>query len=304
VAILADDNGTGREDSLAAAARQYVDRSVKCLISLGFWGASELGRCVLRAAGRHVPAMSIVIYYHRVQRHERARFARQLDYLRKWTTPIRADIDEQLPNGARYVAVTFDDGWSSFANIAAPELLERKIPVTLFAIAGCLDGSLRNTSSEPLISEAQLSALATQGVTIGSHTLTHSPLTKVDEATALYELIESRRRLSILLGREVNLFSFPFSLSNARLVELCAKAGYQRVFTGLPYVAFARPGEFETGRIRVDPTDWPLEFRLKLMGAYRWLPAAFALKHWLRERARHLFERIRSRTTIPAREAT
>ncbi len=35
------------------------------------------------------------------------------------------------------------------------------------------------------------------------------------------------------------------------------------------------------GRVRVDPTDWPLEFHLKLMGAYRWLPMAIALKRRL-----------------------
>jgi hypothetical protein len=59
---------------------------------------------------------------------------------------------------------------------------------------------------------------------------------------------------------------------------LCREAGYERIFTTLPVFAFAEPGEFVVGRVRVDPTDWPLEFRLKLAGAYRWLPAAFAFK--------------------------
>jgi len=35
------------------------------------------------------------------------------------------------------------------------------------------------------------------------------------------------------------------------------------------------------GRVRVDPTDSPIEFRLKLLGAYRWLPLAFSWKRRL-----------------------
>jgi hypothetical protein len=42
------------------------------------------------------------------------------------------------------------------------------------------------------------------------------------------------------------------------------------------------PGEFVLGRISVEPTDWALEFRLKLLGAYRWLPQAIALKRKLK----------------------
>jgi peptidoglycan/xylan/chitin deacetylase (PgdA/CDA1 family) len=188
-----------------------------------------------------------------------------------------------LPPGLRYAAVTFDDGWISFAANALPELERRGIPVTLFAVAGYLGRELEQGIDEQLISEAQLAQLAAHGVTIGSHSLTHCPLTKVDQAAAVYELVESRVRLSRMINRDVSLFSFPFSLSNERLVALCRDAGYARVFTGMPYLAYSHAEEFETGRVRVDPGDWPIEFHLKLVGAYRWLPSAFALKRWLQE---------------------
>jgi hypothetical protein len=42
-----------------------------------------------------------------------------------------------------------------------------------------------------------------------------------------------------------------------------------------------QPDEFVTGRIDVQPTDWQIEFRLKVLGAYRWLPHAFAVKRAL-----------------------
>jgi peptidoglycan/xylan/chitin deacetylase (PgdA/CDA1 family) len=103
----------------------------------------------------------------------------------------------------------------------------------------------------------------------------------VDEERAWREIHESRARLEGLLDREVKLFSFPYGAFNERLVGLCREAGYERVFTTLPYSALSEPDEFVTGRVWAEPTDWPLEFRLKLLGAYAWLPKAFSLKRRL-----------------------
>jgi peptidoglycan/xylan/chitin deacetylase (PgdA/CDA1 family) len=284
-----------------APANRYVVRGIKCLVSLAFWCLSETGRILLRSVGPLPPAIATVVYYHRIQPHERQWFAHQLDHLCKWVTPIAADPDEPLPRGAHCTAITFDDGWQSFAETAFAELEQRKIPVSLFAVAGRLGRRLEQQVDEPLVSEVQLEELATKGVTIGSHTLTHCRLTQVDEATALYELRESRRILSQLLKREVTLFSFPFSQSNDRLVKLCREAGYRRAFTGQPCVAYSRPAEFETGRVRVDPADWKIEFHLKLMGAYRWLPAAFALKSRLRRGMQRAAERRRLNSKMKQR---
>ena len=234
--------------------------------------------------GRSVAPVTAVLYYHRIRPDERDRFACQLDHLCRWTTAVPAQMTQAPRSGVRYAAVTFDDGWASFADIALPELEQRNIPVTLFAIPGRLGERLESLIDEPLLTGEQLTQLSAKGVLIGSHTLTHCALTEVDEASALYELRESRKRLSRMLNQDVTLFAFPFSRYNQRLVELCRLAGYQRAFTGMPYLAHAGTPEFETGRIRVDPSDWMIEFHLKLVGAYRWLPAAFALKRRLMRR--------------------
>ncbi|HEV2395325.1 MAG TPA: hypothetical protein VGS27_00100, partial [Candidatus Sulfotelmatobacter sp.] len=68
---------------------------------------------------------------------------------------------------------------------------------------------------------------------------------------------------------------------NQRLLDICRATGYRRVFTILPRLAFSSPQEFATGRVAVDPTDWPLEFRLKLLGAYQWLPYGISAKRKL-----------------------
>jgi peptidoglycan/xylan/chitin deacetylase (PgdA/CDA1 family) len=285
-------------DALELPPRRYLLRTLKCLISLVFWCVSETGRTLRKWIGHLPPAIATVVYYHRIQPDERRRFVWQLDHLCRWVKPIAADQNQALPPGTRCVAVTFDDGWQSFAEIALPELERRKIPVTLFAIAERLGERLEQNIDEPLVSPTHLLRLAARGVTIGSHTLTHCQLTEADDQKAIHELRESRRVLSELLKRNVTLFAFPFSRSNQRLIALCREAGYQRVFTGNPYAAYSYAGEFETGRVRVDPADWPIEFHLKLMGAYRWLPAIFALKGRLRRGIHRLMLGAGSATTL------
>jgi peptidoglycan/xylan/chitin deacetylase (PgdA/CDA1 family) len=133
-------------------------------------------------------------------------------------------------------------------------------------------------------------------VTLGSHTLTHPFLPSIGDDEARREIAGSRTALEGILNRKIGLFSFPFGGFNQRSIELCREAGYDRVFTTLPNFALVQPNEFVVGRVRVDPTDSPLEFRLKLAGAYRWLPFAFRLKHlivssWFVRATFNLFDR-------------
>src|SRR5271157_2470642 len=128
------------------------------------------------------------------------------------------------------------------------------------------------------MSTDQLRKLPSDLVTVGSHTMTHPILLSLNEEDVRRELSGSRAQLEKILNKEIKLFSFPHGAFNAKLIEWCREAGYERVFTILPTLAFSDPQEFVSGRVSVEPTDWPLEFRLKLLGAYRWLPLAFALK--------------------------
>ncbi|HVN28935.1 MAG TPA: polysaccharide deacetylase family protein [Candidatus Binataceae bacterium] len=183
------------------------------------------------------------------------------------------------PVGTRYSIVTVYDGWKSFADNAVPEPARRKIPVTMFAIAGRLGQSVDGIAFDRLVTSDELRALDEGAVTIGSHTATHAKMTALSAQEAFGELSESRTALAGLLGHDVKTFCFPYGAYNEELIPLCREAGYDRVFTCMP--TLAAPGQFVQGRVRVDPTDWPLEFHLKLMGAYRWLPAAVAFKRRL-----------------------
>jgi len=203
-----------------------------------------------------------------------------MDHLVRWAVPISADHTQPLPSG-RHVIVTADDGWLSFVENALPELKGRRIPVAIFVISDHMGDSM-GEQRDRIVPETGLRALlpdiATGLVTIGSHTCSHSRITTIERREALRELMDSRERLKQVIGREVDLFCFPFGVHSADTIVLCRMAGYKRVFGGMPAPALEDPSEFLIGRMRVDPDDWMIEFHLKLVGAYDWVPWAAELK--------------------------
>jgi peptidoglycan/xylan/chitin deacetylase (PgdA/CDA1 family) len=263
---------------------RLASRVLKFVISLAFYVITESWRLVLRGLGKMPPPAAMIIYYHHVLSEQRRNFARQLDHLARWTTPLRADNLEPLAAGVRYSIVTVDDGWKSFADNAVPELQRRNIPVTIFAISDRLGQSVDGIEFDRLVSLDELRALNSGVVTIGSHGATHARMTTLSEQDAYRELRESREKLSSITGHAVTMFCFPYGAYSDELSPICRKAGYQRIFTCLPVLADF--SNFVQGRVRVDPTDLPIEFHLKLMGAYRWLPMAIALKRRVRSAIR------------------
>jgi len=287
-----------------------MKRSLKVVISFGFLAVARLRGWLGHLLGEKGRVSCVVLYYHAIPPEQRQRFARQMDMLQRWAKPIRADIMEPLPAGQNYAAVTFDDGFQSVAANALPELHSRQIPTTIFVVTGCLgqspgwlsEGYLANESETTMTAE-HLRALNPTFVAFGSHTVTHPRLTRLSVEEARREIEGSRRNLEKLVNQPVSLFSFPYGLFSPDLVQWCREAGYQRVFTTEPLTAFSEPGEFLTGRVSVNPTDWPLEFWLKLLGSYRWQVTVSALKRKFRS-ARIAHGSSRKKLEEDAREST
>jgi peptidoglycan/xylan/chitin deacetylase (PgdA/CDA1 family) len=257
-------------------------------VSCAYLACAWAKRVLLRASAEKSPGICVVLYYHTVAPSQRERFARQMDILLRHANPIRADFEAPLPHGRRFACVTFDDAMTSFVENALPELEKRGIPGTVFAASGKLGRrpDWGNYSNEPLpsestITEAQLGEIADR-VLIGSHTVSHPMLTRLSEKDAKCELDESRRTLQGMLNKKVTLFSFPYGDFNERLIKWTKEVGYERVFTTLPLPVESGAEASVIGRVTVEPTDWPTEFRLKLFGAYQWLPVAFAVKRKIR----------------------
>jgi peptidoglycan/xylan/chitin deacetylase (PgdA/CDA1 family) len=264
-------------------------RAAKTLIAFAVAAFDAAVDLLRRLVGLPVRGRAVVIYYHSVPAELRAAFAHQMDLLLARAKPIRADRTEPPAPGERLVAVTFDDGFIDFAENALPELQSRGIPAVNFIPSGHI-GKTAEWIGEgdpkyhalPIMSAERLRQLPADLVTIGSHTISHPYLPELSEAEARRELTQSKRELEAALGRPVESLSFPFGGHNAAIVDWARQAGYRRVFSILPHLALVGPNEFLTGRVGVDPDDSPLQFKLKIAGAYRWLPAAIRFKRALR----------------------
>jgi len=267
--------------------RPRKGRILKLLISMGCFAGDSVWRLLLRMIARQPAASYVVLYYHDVPDSQREMFARQMDIVQSLTIPVSTDDRPELSAGRRYSAITFDDGFENSLNNAVPELSARNIPATFFVTVGFLGRkaewwpALAPQREEKIASYDRWEQLPANLITIGSHTVTHPNLATLSEQDARAELDNSRAALAQILKRKIAAFSFPYGEFTPNLVEWCYDAGYEQVFTTLPETRSGGWDKSTIGRTAVEPDDWPLEFRLKLLGAYRWLPFAISCKRKL-----------------------
>ena len=166
-------------------------------------------------------------------------FQRHLDVIEEWGAAIlpldRAVADLQtgtLPD--RALVLTFDDGYASVIETAWPLLCERGMPATSFVVSGAWDGERRYPwdLDEPAHDRLRLSRpdeiadAARSGLDIGSHTVTHPWLPRLEPADLERELVESRQAITELIGRPVTSLAYPTGGWNSTVREAAADAGY------------------------------------------------------------------------------
>jgi peptidoglycan/xylan/chitin deacetylase (PgdA/CDA1 family) len=260
-------------------------RTVKLGISSLFWSLDQLLAATKRLLGLREHNRTVILYYHSVPKKHRQHFANQLDVLLKVAKPIPADLRQGRLTPGLTVVVTFDDGFASVVENAMPELFKRGIPFTIFYPTGSWDSRpnwIKNPQhpswSERVLSKEELRTIAAHPlVTIASHSINHPNFLRIDQATARNEFTQSRAELERVLGRRVDLFSFPHGAHDTTLVQMALDAGYRGIFTVEPTCINATRDPFLAGRFAVEPDDWSAEFRLKVSGAYRW-------QAWFRQR--------------------
>jgi peptidoglycan/xylan/chitin deacetylase (PgdA/CDA1 family) len=223
------------------------------------------------------PGKCITIYYHSIKGLHKSRFSKQLDILLKWTTPVPSNYSGFLERNKNYSVITFDDGFISLYNNAIPELTRRNIPFTIFFPTNFLgekpawDIEEKNKDDEEYVMDKnKILEINPDLVTIGSHSVNHPDFNHISPEEALYEFRESKKYLEYLIKRDVTTFSFPYGKYNKELVSQALGAGYKRLFTIDPDYSLKTPNEQVTGRIWTDPSDWKLEYWLKINGAYCW----------------------------------
>jgi peptidoglycan/xylan/chitin deacetylase (PgdA/CDA1 family) len=125
---------------------------------------------------------------------------------------IRDDEGEIPPDS---VVLTFDDGFRDNYVRAYPILKRYGVPATIFVIVERLESDRDVLSQSGVqrpglyLSWGEVLEMSEDGISIGSHTLTHPWLIKVTLEQARREINESRACLEQHLRKPVHLFAYP-----------------------------------------------------------------------------------------------
>ena len=194
-------------------------------------------------------------------------FERHVEYL----ASVRGDRWEAAPFGPpsaerREFAVVFDDGFADTLSTAAPLLVARGLPFTVFVTPGFI--RQRSPAHLTPIQLRELAALP--GVLIGAHGDTHVRLDTADDALLRRELDESRRYLEDAIGKPVTTLSYPHGAVDRRVAAAAKAAGY--AFGGTSRYGLNAPGRDPLLLCRTEVTAWDtaLDLRLKLEGHWDW----------------------------------
>lgn len=123
----------------------------------------------------------------------------------------------------RTLAISFDDGYSSTLEIAAPHLLKYQMPFSVFVTPVLVDsGDARYLDRSQLLSLAQF-----PGVTIGAHSYRHVPLSSLTRHERRTDLLRAKSWLEDLIQRDVTSMSYPFGDVPESTREDATEAGYQ-----------------------------------------------------------------------------
>ncbi|MFA5187964.1 MAG: polysaccharide deacetylase family protein [Patescibacteria group bacterium] len=179
------------------------------------------------------------------------------DYRPVFTSEIVNGLKDLKIPDEKIIAITFDDGNEDFYTQAWPILQKLKIISNIYIMTG--------VKGKSWLTPEQIIELDKSGlVEIGSHTVYHQKLTKITSTEALKELINSKKSLEDLLGKEINIICYPFGLYNQQIEDLAQKAGYEAGLT-FDQDAWQNPDNlFELKRISVYPGLDVMKFLEKL----------------------------------------
>jgi len=151
-------------------------------------------------------------------------FAAQMAYLneRGYVTVSLYDLMEALALGRplpeRAVVITFDDGYRSVAEYAAPMMEPYGYTGAVFAITQLMD-----EERPEYLTWAQAEALYAAGWQIEPHTKTHEMLAGRDRDFQLYQMLGSLQTVEAHIGVRPRFFAYPSGKYDALSVTLAAE---------------------------------------------------------------------------------
>lgn len=150
------------------------------------------------------------------------KFKEQMQLIRdKGYRPSR--IEDMAVYDPKKIIITFDDGEMNNFHNAYPVLKEYSFPAYFFVTANRI-------GQKGYMGFKELEVLSKNGMIVGSHGLTHSILTGLNEGELRKELSDSKTTLEKHLNSAVHYFSVPGGFYNEDVVSVAKDIRYRRMF--------------------------------------------------------------------------
>ena len=200
-----------------------------------------LGACVaaaLPAPPVEAAASAVIIMYHRFGEDSLPstnigidQFEAQIEELVTggYSVLPLPDIIAALRAGAplpdKTIGITVDDAYSTVYEQAWPRLEAAGLPFTLFVSTDPVDAGVHG-----IMSWDQIRELADAGVTIGHHSAGHAHMAGRDRAVNAADITKASERFRSELGRNPELFAYPYGEYSLDLQDLIADQGFIAAF--------------------------------------------------------------------------
>jgi len=225
------------------------------------------------------------------------RFAQQMKFLREqgYRTVHLEEAWKLLAEDrrdSRYVVITFDDGYRDFLTAAYPIMAEFGHTAALFVPSGLIQDERAHFQQRECLTWSEIRELHTNGIEIGSHSVTHRELKFLRTSELEAEVSDSKQTIEDKIGHSIRSFSYPYAFPESEAVfsqtlrELLEKHGYQNGVTTIIGSSSRDSDRFLLPRLPVNSWDDVPLFRAKLEGHYDWLHAAQYLAKKVRRSAR------------------
>ncbi|CAG0989827.1 Gellan lyase [Gammaproteobacteria bacterium] len=185
------------------------------------------------------------------------------------------------------VALTFDDAFLNFADIAAPLLADSGLPATVFVVSDAVGGTNAWGGHEapgiptlPLMHWDDLSAIAVAGIEIGAHTRCHADLSSLSGSRLEDETAGCAERIAAVLGVRPARFAYPYGAVNDDVARVARDVFVDSCTTEL------RPLSDDEDRALLPRLD---AFYFREPGQLEdWGSPAFRRRVWLRAQGRRV----------------
>lgn len=182
-----------------------------------------------------------ILLYHRIDVSpinsqyyvEPEKFEEQMKLLYDWEyTPVTVGmLLKAIKEGAelppRPVIITFDDGHLDNYTTAFPIMKKFGFTGVLYIVGNYM-------GTDGYMTAAQIREMVASGWEVGSHSMNHLDLQKLEEEVQYIEIVESRDKLETEIGVPVRTFAYPFGLMNDSAGSLVHTAAYAAAM-GLGY---------------------------------------------------------------------